>query len=82
MPPLGGLYIYNKMELSINEEATAIIENFYLKINPQNLTRWQVRDLLVMQYEHHLSELDEGDFKDRMLLLIQDMKDKIYSPTD
>ena len=70
------------MELSINEEATAIIENFYLKINPQNLTRWQVRDLLVMQYEHHLSELDEGDFKDRMLLLIQDMKDKIYSPTD
>ena len=70
------------MELSINEEATAIIENFYLNINPRNLTRWQIRDFLVMQYESHLGELDEGDFKDRMLLLIQDMKDKIYSPTD
>jgi len=70
------------MELSINEEATAIIENFYLNINPRNLTRWQIRDSLVMQYENHLDELDEGDFKDRILLLIQDMKDKIYSPTD
>ena len=80
--PLGGLYIYNKMELSINEEATAIIENHYLNINPQKLTRWQIRDFLVVQYENHLGELDDGDFKDRVLLLIQDMKDKIYSPTD
>ena len=70
------------MELSISEEATAIIENHYLNINPQNLTRWQIRDFLVVQYENHLSELDDGDFKDRVLLLIQDMKDKIYSPTD
>ena len=82
MPPSGGFIFIIKMELSINEEATAIIENYYLNLNPQKLTRWQVRDFLIIQYESHLDELSDGDLKNHFLSLIQDMKDKVYSPTD